>query len=163
MTSNTPRRAAGACAAALAVALVGACGSSSSSSGTKTLSPAETKAAIIHAYETFFDYRTPPSTGVTLLQDGSAFSSTMQAAAASARQRKITVKVTAVAPMSANSRKVTYSLYLAGTPTLTGASGFAVFEDGTWKVAGTTFCGLLNLNGTNPPVCKDPKATKLPT
>ena len=163
MNPTTPRRAVGACAAVLSLAMLGACSSSSSKSGAKTLSPAETKAAITHAYETFFDYRTAPSTGVTLLQDGSAFKSTIQAAAAAAQQRKITVKVTAVAPMSANTRKVTYSLYLAGTPTLNDASGFAVFEDGTWKVAGTTFCGLLNLNGANPPICKDPKATKLPT
>lgn len=163
MKVNSPWQAAGACAVVVTVLSLGACSSSAAkhSSAPPTVSPA---VAVKHAYETFFDYRTPTSTGITLLQDGPAFASAAQAAAATAGQQKITVQVTnVVSAGSANVRKVIYTLSLAGKPTLKGASGFAVLEDGTWKVAGTTFCGLLNLNGANPPVCKDPKATKLPS
>jgi hypothetical protein len=163
MKVNTPRQAVGACSVVVTALLVGACSSSAAkhSSAPPTVSPA---VAVKHAYETFFDYRTPPTTGATLLQDGPAFASALQAAAASASTQKITVSVTQVLPgTSANVRKVIYTLSLAGKPTLKAASGYAVLENGAWKVAGTTFCGLLNLNGSNPPVCKDPKATTLPS
>jgi hypothetical protein len=39
--------------------------------------------------------------------------------------------------------KVSYSILLGGQPALSGQTGVAVLQDGTWKVGLASFCGLL--------------------
>ena len=49
---------------------------------------------------------------------------------------------------------VTYSLSFQGTVVEPNATGKAVLQDGTWKVADTTLCGLVALTGnTKLPGC----------
>ena len=51
---------------------------------------------------------------------------------------------------------------LADEPLLPDADGYAVRINGSWKVAATTFCSLLTLQGDSAPACKDPSVTALP-
>jgi hypothetical protein len=55
-----------------------------------------------------------------------------------------------------------FTLLLDGKPALPNQTGYAVREDGKWKVAGATFCGLLAAQGAPPPVCTTASATALP-
>jgi hypothetical protein len=64
---------------------------------------------------------------------------------------------------SAHVAKVTFTVTIDGSPMLPGASGYAVNDAGSWKMAATTFCELVTLEGTAPESCKDPKQTALPT
>jgi hypothetical protein len=140
--------------------------STASSTPTASITPgpadAATKAAVTKAYETFFDYHTPASAAGALLQDGAAFKPELATNAKLAVQQKVTVKLDTVSMVSPNTAKVTFDLLLAGKAALKGTSGFAVRENGTWKVAGQTFCALLGLNGSTPPVCTNPAAISLP-
>jgi len=104
----------------------------------------------------FFSPKTPVSKRVSLLQNGSAFASTIQAQAGSALASTASAKVTKVTVTSASQAKVTYDVLLAGTPALKNQSGVAVLQNGTWKVGDASFCGLLTLenSGKPPAVCK---------
>jgi hypothetical protein len=70
--------------------------------------------------------------------------------------------VSRVVANSANRASVVYTILQAGSPLLPNVNGFAVREDGKWKVSGATFCGLLALQGSRPSVCSQPAATSLP-
>lgn len=54
-------------------------------------------------------------------------------------------KVTKVTVTSPTQAKVTYDILVSGTPALSGKTGVAVKQDGTWKVGVASFCGLLAL------------------
>ncbi len=47
--------------------------------------------------------------------------------------------------VSPSQAKVTYSILLGGQPVLSGRTGVAVKQDGTWKVGVASFCGLLTV------------------
>jgi hypothetical protein len=163
-----------ACMAALGLA---ACGSSSSST-TPTASPSAPAAspsasstpsassaasgdakAIAANWEAFFNAKTPVATRVSLLQDGSTFSSIIKSQAGSGLASQATAQVTKVTVITTSEAQVTYSILLNGTPELKNQNGTAVYQDGTWKVGVTSFCGLLTLeNGGStaslPAACK---------
>lgn len=84
------------------------------------------------------------------------FASIIKAQASSSLASSASAKVTKVTVTSPAQAKVTYDVLLGGTPALSGQSGVAVKEDGTWKVGATSFCGLLKLEQTPglPSVCK---------
>ncbi len=50
---------------------------------------------------------------------------------------------------------MTYDVYMGGKPALSNQTGVAVYQDGSWKVGGASFCQLLALenNGKAPAVC----------
>jgi len=50
---------------------------------------------------------------------------------------------------------VDYTILVSGSPVLKGQKGTAVYQDGTWKVSKTSFCGLAALEngGKAPAVC----------
>lgn len=121
-----------------------------------------TTAGIRHAYETFFNYRTSKTVAQSLLQDGAAFKAEIAQNARTAAVQKPTVKLNSVELVSAHGAKVIFTLSINGTPTLVKTSGFAVLEGDTWKVAGQTFCALIGLNGSHPPVCQSAAATTIP-
>jgi hypothetical protein len=143
-----------ACAVAVSVA---ACSSGSSTSskpapvGTPASAPisgAAAKSEIAANWTTFFNASTPPAKRINLLQDGQAFAPVIKAQVGSglASQASATVsKVTVTKP--ASQAAVDYSILLAGNPVLSGQSGTAVYQDGTWKVGASSFCGLLTLEG----------------
>jgi hypothetical protein len=145
-----------------------ACGSSSSStssapSATSTSSGSSSASSGSSAEKTiaanwtaFFSPKTPVAKRVSLLQNGSAFASVIQAQASSSLASEASAEVTKVTVTSPSQATVTYTVLLAGTPALSNQKGVAVYQDGTWKVGVTSFCGLLTLenSGKTPSVCK---------
>jgi hypothetical protein len=136
-------------------------GSSSGGGGTPTKSaapvangisnPTQAKAQITALYNKFF--AAPPSVAKTMLEDGPQLGAAFKAAEklkgkATESSKTDTVKIT-----SASTATVTFDLYTSGKKVLTGSDGNAVFVDGQWKVAKTTFCTLVSLGGTTPKGC----------
>jgi hypothetical protein len=124
--------------------------SASSSSASKTIAA---------NWMAFFNPKTPVAKRVSLLQDGSQFSSIISAQAGGGLASEASAAVTKVTVRSATQAAVTYNILLDGTPALKNQSGVAVYQDGTWKVGVQSFCGLLSLeNGGNssklPAACK---------
>jgi len=146
------------------VAAVAACGSSSTSSVSpppSTHSPSSAPASpsatalITASWEAFFNGKTSAAKKITLLQDGPTYAAVIQAQSGSALARSASATVTKVTVTSPTQAKVTYNILLGTTPALTGQSGVAVYQNGTWKVGDASFCGLLALEngGKAPPVC----------
>lgn len=127
-------------------------------------SPADaaTTAAIKSAYRKLFAPSTPINESVKALQNGAAFKQALIEQSKSPMAKKSSAAASKVTLLSPDLARVTYSILLAGAPVLRGQTGYAVREDGTWKVADKTFCGLLALNGATPAACKRPGATALP-
>jgi hypothetical protein len=129
---------------------------SSSSPATSSSAPAGsgTAATITKNWETFFNGKTPVSTRVSLLQDGSQFPTA--SLAPSSLSSGASAKVLSVTGIGAASATVKYTILLDGTPALKNQVGTAVLQDGTWKVGIANFCNLLKLEGFKPfpGVCK---------
>lgn len=148
-------------------AAVAACGGSGSggSGATRSASSVPPTAAngsavsqIENNWAAFFNPKTPASKRVSLLQNGQLFASVIRAQAGSALASSVTAKVTKVKLVSPTQAKVTYTIYVAGSPQLRDRPGVAVRENGIWKVGDASFCGLLVLqNGGStsnlPTVC----------
>ena len=103
----------------------------------------------------FFNPKTPVAKRVSLLQNGSAFASIIQAQASSPLASSATSSVTAITVESATQAKVTYSILVGGSPALKNQPGVAVKQGGVWKVGDQSFCALLTLenNGKAPTAC----------
>ena len=159
-------------ALALAVAACSSSSSSSSSSASSSSAPASSAPAssapassasgssaavaeITANWEKFFNFGTPTSERVALLQNGSAFSSAISALSKIPLASGIGAKVTSVTVNSATSATVTYNLVSGSSTLLSGQTGKAVYEDGTWKVGDASLCGLFKLvpGGTLPAAC----------
>jgi hypothetical protein len=154
-------------------ATVAACSSSSSSSSSSspatsapatsapaTSAPASSDssaavAEITANWEKFFDYTTPTSQRVALLQNGSTFAGAITALAKLPIASGIGAKVTSVTVTSPTSATVTYDITTGGTSLLSGQTGKAVYENGTWKVGDASLCALLKLvpGGSVPAAC----------
>jgi len=152
--------------AALTVAVAG-CGSSSPSSAASS-APAHTSAAatspaasatasssasnnaaaaaaITANWEAFFNAKTPDSKRVDLLQDGPDFATVIKSQSGSGLAALATAKVTNVTVTSPTQATVDYEILVSGTPEQKNQTGTAVYQNGTWKVGVTSFCGLLTL------------------
>ncbi|MEZ0115668.1 hypothetical protein ABH920_009709 [Catenulispora sp. EB89] len=134
--------------------------SSASSSPTGTASsagPADAAAAtaqIKQNWETFFDPKTTIPNKEKYLENGTVLAPLLQGFAADPRVGQVSAAVTNVAFTSATTATVTYALSLQGTVVEPNATGKAVLQDGTWKVADATLCGLVALTGnTSLPGC----------
>jgi len=155
----------------LALALaVAACSSSSSPSSSSAASSAPASSApassapaagntaaaaaeITTNWEKFFNASTPTSERVALLQNGAAF-----AVAISGLSHLVSglgATVTSVTVTSPTSATVKYNLTASGSTLLSGQTGTAVYENGTWKVGDASLCGLLKLvpGGSTPTAC----------
>jgi hypothetical protein len=132
-------------------------------SGTGTPADNATKALVAKAYTTFFDPKAPAAKSQAALQHGASFAATLEAAANSTAVQGIAATVSAVNSISPNVAYVTFTLTSGGSPLLTDTPGYAVRENGTWKVAAQTFCNLLQLQNAAPAACKDPAITALPS
>lgn len=171
--SGTRGRVAAVVLALAAVISLAAC-SSTKPAATATSSPhasgvtasgtpdAQTAAAIKNAYSKFFLQSTPEEVSLGLLQDGQAFKSAVESNGTSSYAQTSTAVVSKIVIVSPNLAKVTYSILISGNPILKDQPGYAVRENGVWKVAGATFCGLLTLEGNPPPACHSAIATALP-
>jgi hypothetical protein len=121
-------------------------------------------AAITSVYTRFIEPGTPIADKVGMVQDGPAFEAAMQALSSSDFAKQVSITVSKVTLDSPNKATVTYSILIQNSPVLPNTTGFAVREDGTWKVAGATLCGLLQVNNPKlPPACSAPAATSLPS
>lgn len=146
-------------AGAVASAALAGCGSSSSSSShaNKPSSPgASAISQIKRNWVAFFSPKTPASTKVSLLQNGSRFASVIQAQSKSPLAAQSSARVIAVKLTGPTTATVGYTVLLAGKPALPHASGTAIEANGTWQVSDASFCQLLKLQGPAPPGC--PKA-----
>jgi len=158
-------------ALALAVAACSSSSSSSSSSAPASSAPASSAPAssapassaatgnaaavaqITANWEKFFNASTPTSQRVALLQNGAAF-----AVAISGLSHLVSglgATVTSVTVTSPTSATVKYNLTASGSTLLSGQTGTAVYENGTWKVGDASLCGLLKLvpGGSTPSAC----------
>ena len=146
------------CALAAGIAACSSGGNSSSSGASSSPSSAPSSsapaspvsasgaAATVKAnWEAFFNPKTPVAKRVSLLQDGQTFSTVIKAQAGSGLASSASAKVTKVTVVSPSQAKVTYSILLGGQPVLSGRTGVAVKQGGTWKVGVASFCGLLTV------------------
>ena len=130
-------------------------GSSAAPSSPGTGSSSAAVAQITTNWEKFFNSSTPTAERVALLQNGSRFTSAINAFSKLPLANGIGAKVTAVTLNSATTATVTYNLTAAGTTLLSNQSGTAVYQDGVWKVGSPSLCGLFKLipGGTVPSAC----------
>ena len=113
--------------------------SATSSSGGSSSAVAE----ITTNWEAFFSSSTPNSKRIQLLENGSTFTSAVNAFSGSPLASAVTSKVDSVTLTSPTQAKVKYDLSAAGTTVASGATGTAVLQGGVWKVGDDVFCGLL--------------------
>jgi hypothetical protein len=119
-------------------------------------------AQIKAAYAKLFDSTTPEAESLALLQDGAAFKDAIDAQAKSPLAQGATATVSTVTLQTPNTAKVIFTISVHGSAVLPNSPGFAVRENGIWKVAGQTFCALLTAQGAAPPACSTAAATSLP-
>jgi hypothetical protein len=162
------------CALGMSVAACGSSAPSSSSSSAPQTTPSASAAtsapvtptptatsssaavtAITANWITFFSGATPLAKRVSVLQNGSTFTSSIESSSTFPGASSASAKVTSVTVTSPTQASVTYTILLAGSPVLSNQKGVAVLQDGTWKVGDASFCSLLTLeNGGKPPaVC----------
>lgn len=124
---------------------------------------ASAEKAVEHAYELFFSTATSFAKSMAVLQHGQQFCPSLAAVNdTSYGKQKTSATVESVRLKSPNLASVKFTIRVAGQVVLPHADGFAVREDGDWKVAATTFCQLLTLEGHPPADCKDDSFTALP-
>jgi hypothetical protein len=172
-SARTRRMLAAALAGLLMVALCGCGGSKGDSPKSGGSTPSGTEVArgvaaaaateVTTSYVRFFNPTVAAAERLGLIQDGTAFSQAIAAQAKSAFAKAASVKVGKVTVTSPNRATVIYTILLSGSPVLSNQTGYAVHEGGKWKVAGETFCELLQVQGPLPPVCKMASATSLPS
>jgi hypothetical protein len=131
---------------------------STSPTGTSNATgPADAAAAtaqIKQNWQMFFDPKTTIANKEKYLENGTALASLLQGFAADPRVGQVAATVSNVAFTSPTTATVTYALSLQGTVVEPNATGKAVLQNGTWKVADATLCGLVALTGnTSLPGC----------
>jgi hypothetical protein len=120
-------------------------------------------AAVRKAYATLFSNKTTVAQSRDALQHGDVFVATLRQQAGTPHGQQSSASVSKVGLAAPNVAVVRFSITSNGVTALTDVPGKAVLEDGHWKVAATTFCQLLNLEGSAPKACDDPKITALPS
>ncbi|MGZ4370523.1 MAG: hypothetical protein ACXVE1_16555 [Gaiellaceae bacterium] len=144
---------------ALAGTLAGCGGSgakpSANSSG-RSLASANLTAAktqIERTWSAFFSGSTPAAEKARLLENGVRFAPVIRAQVNSPLAHQTKATVTSVTLQGPSRAKVVYTITVAGQPALKHQIGTAVRIDGTWRVSDRSFCGLLSLQGSAPPLC----------
>jgi len=112
-------------------------------------------AQITANWEKFFNSSTSASEKATLLQNGTTFEPVIQALINFPLASGLGAKVTSVTLKSATTATVKYNLTASGQGLLSGQTGTAVLQGGTWKVGDASLCALFRLipGGTVPPAC----------
>ena len=131
---------------------------SASPTGTATAGgpadPTAAEAQIKQNWQAFFNPNTTIADKTKYLENGNTLGPLLQGFAADPRVKQVSAVVSNVAFTSPTTATVTYSLSLQGTVVEPNATGKAVLQDGTWKVADATLCGLVALTGnTSLPGC----------
>jgi len=147
--------------AATGCLILAACGGGSSSSAKPASPPATASAstaeptsgpaavaAITANWKTVFNGKAPIPRRLALVQDGSQVAAFVQAQAKTSFGQAATgstATVSAVTITSPSQATVHWDLLLLGTPLLKNQVGTAIYQDGIWKVAIASFCGLAYL------------------
>jgi hypothetical protein len=120
---------------------------SASATAEPTSGPAAV-AAVKATWTTFFNGAVPIPKRLTLLQDSSQFVSFVHAqekTSIGALVLQATAKVASVKLGPARQATVIFTVLLNGSPLAKNLTGMAVYQDGTWKIAASSFCSLLRL------------------
>ncbi|HTQ91404.1 MAG TPA: hypothetical protein VMK84_18115, partial [Streptosporangiaceae bacterium] len=105
-------------------------------------------AAITANWKTVFNGKAPIPQRLALVQDGAQVAAFVQAQAKTsfgAAATGSTATVSAVSITSPSQATVHYEVLLLGTPLLKNQVGTSVYQNGVWKVAIASFCGLAYL------------------
>jgi hypothetical protein len=135
----------------------------STSAPAGTAADAATVAAVTKAYTTFFGGTKDPAALLADLQNGPKLSAALAQEATNPTAATLTATVSAVTLLNPHVANVTWTLLSKGAPLLSNTAGQAVLEDGTWKLAAGTFCGLVAASGTVPAACSDTSITAVPS
>lgn len=122
-------------------------GPTQTNSGSAPADAAAATSEIKHNWEAFFDPKTPVADKEKYLENGRTLAPLLQGFAADPRVKQVSATVSNVTFTSPTSATVTYALSLQGSVVEPSATGKAVLQDGTWKVADSTLCGLIALTG----------------
>ena len=135
----------------LLAAVLAACGASkhTSTAGNTAAAQEQIKGAYVH----FFSGKTPLSDRVALLQNGSKFRPVIAAFASNPLAKSASATVSSVKLQGGDRARVVYTVKVAGTA-LPKQTGFAVRENGKWKVADSSLCKLVALQGRTPSICR---------
>lgn len=122
--------------------------------GASSLSAAD-RQAITHAFETFFAGGSEAETKMSVLQDPDRFADTIRAQSGSGLAAATTASVSDMDLVAPGRASVTYTISMNDEPVLPDQPGYAVEQDGQWKVSASSFCQLLTLEneGTPPAEC----------
>ena len=105
------------------------------------------------AYTGFFTTKTSLADHVALMEDGAKFKPVIESFLSNPLATGVSATVSSVTMQGADKAKVVYSVKVAGI-SLANQTGYAVRQDGKWKVADSTLCGLVSLAGPTPAACK---------
>jgi len=130
--------------------------------GAGTPADAATLTAITRAFTDFFDYQSTAAQSQNALQDGDQFTAVLASQGKSSYAQKSAASVKSANLISPDTAKVIFTVSVGGQALLPDAPGYAVRIDGSWKVAATTFCSLLTLEGEKSGACSNPAVTALP-
>ncbi|MTE13499.1 hypothetical protein [Nocardia aurantiaca] len=120
--------------------------------------------AVTTTFERFFDSSIAVDQKAALLENGQAFTETLERQANSSIAGGATASVSQVDGAGPARATVTFTIKKHGIPLLVNRHGIALQIDGSWKVAAQTFCDLLRVQGSPPAVCDaGPTTTPSPT
>jgi len=129
--------------------------SPSATASKQATSGAAAAAAIKQDWVTFFNPKTSVAAKEAILQNGSKYEALLKSQASNPTAATASASVQSVKITSPTGATVDYTILVSGSPVLKGQKGTAVYQDGTWKVSKTSFCGLAALEngGKAPAVC----------
>ena len=158
LSGPVPRQAWAALAAGCLI--LAACGGSSPSANPASSKPAASAtaaepvsgpaavAAITANWKTVFNGKAPIPRRLALVQDGSQVAAFVEAQAKTSFGQAAagsSATISAVTITSPSQATVHYQVLLLGTPLLKNQVGTAIYQNGIWKVAIASFCGLAYL------------------
>jgi len=128
--------------------IAAACGGGSSE---KKQTPAEAKAEINKAWETFFNPAIPVEQKKDIVENYDALKPILDEQKTNPQAQMIKAAVKDVTLQGDTNATVTYDIVNTQTnePLLPNASGQAIKQDGHWKVSQQTFCSLIKLADQN--------------
>ncbi|MDX6482049.1 MAG: hypothetical protein QOG85_2559 [Gaiellaceae bacterium] len=126
-----------------AVLLLAACGGGGGNAATD-----EIKAA----YRNFFTTKTSLAQHVALLENGEKFKPLIRTFLDLPGANGVSATVSKVTMQGPDTAKVVYTVKVAGL-SFPDRPGYAVRQNGKWKVTDSTLCGLIALSGDMPAAC----------
>ena len=129
--------------------------SPSATASSQATSGAAAAAAIKQDWVTFFNPKTSVAAKEAILENGSKYEALLKSQASNPTAATASASVQSVKITSPTGATIDYTILVSGSPVLKGQKGTAVYQDGTWKVSKTSFCGLAALEngGKAPAVC----------